>query len=330
MIQHDFCKVRPGFNRQTMARLTDLIFLIILSTCIASCVHTSDADRIMDQAEAHLETHPDSAFVVLDSLDRRDLNSPELRARHALLYSIALEKCGIAMTSDSIINIAVDYYSKADDHEQSRNAAEWRQKILDHAESISPTDTLTRQNARIIQERYSDKMELIARRRSIRTISLMAALAILLCIGVIRRYVIRLNQKPDDKAMELIKKRLEVLDKVLVSYISSDDKAYRVSEEKIEELMSDRESFILSTMVIFKERYPRFVAHLQGKGLTDWETGYCCLYTLGLKGKDVGEFIQKKRHYIISSEIRRKLGLGEHDTNIGIWLRGLLAQTHQG
>ena len=46
-----------------------------------------------------------------------------------------------------------------------------------------------------------------------------------------------------------------------------------------------------------------------------------------LKGKEVGEFIQKKRHYIISSEIRKKLGLGEHDTNIGIWLRDLLAQT---
>lgn len=312
-----------------MSRLTDLIFLIILSTCIASCVHQSDAGEIMDKAEAHLEMHPDSAFVALDSLDRSDLNTPELRARYALLYSIALEKCGIAMTSDSIINIAVDYYSKTNDDELSRNAAEWREKILDHASQLSPTDTLQRQNARIILERYSDKMELIARRKSIWAISLMAAAAILLCVGLIRRYMLRLKRKPDDKAMELIKERLEVLDKVLVSYISSNDKAYRISEERIEDLMSDRESFILSTMIIFKERYPRFVAQLQSKGLTDWETGYCCLYTLGLKGKEVGEFIQKKRHYIISSEIRRKLGLGEHDTNIGIWLRGLLAQTQQ-
>ena len=127
--------------------------------------------------------------------------------------------------------------------------------------------------------------------------------------------------------MALIRQRLSVLDKVLASHISSDDKAYRISEEEIENLISDRESFLLSTTVIFKERHPEFIASLKKKGLTDWETGYCCLYTLGLKGKEVGEFIQKKRHYIISSEIRKKLGLGEHDTNIGIWLRDLLAQT---
>jgi len=118
-----------------------------------------------------------------------------------------------------------------------------------------------------------------------------------------------------------------VLDKVLASHISSDDKAYRISEEEIENLISDRESFLISTKVVFKENHPKFISILEQKGLTDWEIGYCCLYTLGLKGKEVGEFIQKKRHYIISSDIRKKLGLGEHDTNIGIWLRTLLAET---
>ena len=144
---------------------------------------------------------------------------------------------------------------------------------------------------------------------------------------MVRRYAYKLKQKPDDEAMELIRQRLAVLDKVLASYISSDDKAWRISEQEIENLMADRESFLISTKVIFKESHPGFIAALENKGLTEWEIGYCCLYTLGLKGKDVGDFIKKKRHYIISSEIRKKLGLGEHDTNIGIWLRELLAQT---
>ena len=121
--------------------------------------------------------------------------------------------------------------------------------------------------------------------------------------------------------------RLSVLDKVLASHISSDDKAYRISEEEIENLISDRESFLISTKVVFRENHPKFISILEQKGLSDWEIGYCCLFTLGLKGKEVGEFIQKKRHYIISSEIRKKLGLGEHDTNIGIWLRALLSET---
>lgn len=290
-------------------------------------MHNSDAERLLDDAEAHLEMHPDSAFVALDSLDRRQLNTPELRARHALLYSIALEKCGISMTNDSIINIAVDYYNNKGDQQNIETALQWKRIILENAGNISPTDTLQRQNARIIQERYVDKLELVEKRRQTWAIILAAITALAFCIVIIRRYAYRLKQKPDDEAMALIRQRLTVLDKVLASHISSDDKAYRISEEEIENLISDRESFLISTKIVFKENHPKFICILEQKGLTDWEIGYCCLFTLGLKGKEVGEFIQKKRHYIISSEIRKKLGLGEHDTNIGIWLRTLLSKT---
>ncbi len=290
-------------------------------------MHNSDAGRLLDDAEAHLEMHPDSAFVALDSLDRRQLNTPELRARHALLYSIALEKCGISMTNDSIINIAVDYYNNKGDQQNIETALQWRRIILENARNISPTDTLQRQNARIIQERYVDKLELVKKRRQTWAIILAGIAALAFCIVIIRRYAYRLKQKPDDEAMALIRQRLSVLDKVLASHISSDDKAYRISEEEIENLISDRESFLISTKIVFKENHPKFICILEQKGLTDWEIGYCCLFTLGLKGKEVGEFIQKKRHYIISSEIRKKLRLGEHDTNIGIWLRTLLSET---
>lgn len=310
-----------------MSRLSNIIFILILSLCVGSCMHNSDAERLLDDAEAHLEMHPDSAFVALDSLDRRQLNTPELRARHALLYSIALEKCGISMTNDSIINIAVDYYNNKGDQQNIETALQWRRIILENAGNISPTDTLQRQNARIIQERYVDKLELVEKRRQTWAIILAAIAALAFCIVIIRRYAYRLKQKPDDEAMALIRQRLTVLDKVLASHISSDDKAYRISEEEIENLISDRESFLISTKIVFKENHPKFICILEQKGLTDWEIGYCCLFTLGLKGKEVGEFIQKKRHYIISSEIRKKLGLGEHDTNIGIWLRTLLSET---
>ena len=310
-----------------MSRLSNFIFILILSLCVGSCIHHNDAGRLLDNAEAHLDVHPDSAFVALDSLDRRQLNTPELRARHALLYSIALEKCGISIMNDSIINIAVNYYSNKGDKETADKALQWREKILESAGNIELTDTLQRQNSRIIQERYADKLELVEKRRQTWAIILAALAVLAFCIAIIRRYAHRLKQKPDDEAMSLIRQRLSVLDKVLASHISSDDKAYRISEEEIENLISDRESFLISTKIVFKENHPGFISILEQKGLSDWEIGYCCLFTLGLKGKEVGEFIQKKRHYIISSEIRKKLGLGEHDTNIGIWLRTLLSET---
>jgi len=51
-----------------------------------------------------------------------------------------------------------------------------------------------------------------------------------------------------------------------------------------------------------------------------------CLYAIGLRGKEVGEYIQIKRHYIISHEIRMKLGIDEHETNIGIYIRRLMKE----
>ena len=189
---------------------------------------------------------------------------------------------------------------------------------------LAPSDTLKIQSARIIEERYMDKMTLIEKDNRIREIVILSLLALAILVAIIRYISKKLKSRPDEKAMAVIRQRLAVLDKVIASRISSDDKLYRSSEEEIDVLMADREEFLRSTKIVFEESHPKFIAYLQDKGLTDWEIGYCCLYTLGLKGKDIGEYIQKKRHYIISHEIRQKLGLDEHDTNISIYLRDLL------
>ena len=298
-------------------------FAAILLFCLASCSYRNDGARILDDAQARLESHPDSAFVALDSLDRRYLNTKELRARHALLYSIALEKVGIEVMDDSIINIALDYYARSGDAANEAAARMWRDRIL--SETEMQADTLALQNARIIKERYADKMTLVDNRQNTWLLIFISILIVSVCILIIRKMNRKLEGLPDDKTMALIRERLAVLDKVIASHISSDEKVWKVSEVEVENLMSDRESFLISTMIVFKESHPGFINYLQKKGLSDWEIGYCCLYTLGLKGKDVGKFIMKKRHYIISSDIRSKLGLGEHDTNIGIYLRNLLS-----
>ncbi len=310
-----------------MKRIENYIFGIILVLCLWSCGHTSSAYLLLERAEMNLESHPDSAFVALDSLDRSLLDTPELRARHALLYSQALERCGIELYNDSIINVALDYYVSVGDSENVLKARACLDKIAENARSLAPYDTLKIHSSKIIEERYTDKMSLVEKDNRIRGIVLFSLLA-LAALSIIIHYVLRkLRSKPDDKAMAVIKERLSVLDKIIASRISSDDRLCRSSEEELDVMMSDREEFLRSTRILFEENHPKFVSYLAEKGLTDWEIGYCCLYTLGLKGKEIGEYIQKKRHYIISHEIRRKLGLDEHDTNISIFLRELLMHT---
>ena len=299
-----------------MRNFENYLFAIILAACLWSCGHIGTVRPILDKAEMYLEAHPDSAFVALDSIDRSLLGTPELRARHALLYSLALEKCGIEVYHDSIIGIALDYYSSVGDSENTRKAQACLDRINENASMLSSSDTLKIQNARIIEERYSDKMALVEKDNHIRDIVILAFLALAILVAVIRYIYLKLKSRPDEQAMAVIRQRLSVLDKVIASRISSDDKFFRSSEEEIDVLMADREEFLRSTKIVFEESHPKFIAYLLEKGLTDWEIGYCCLYTLGLKGKDIGEYIQKKRHYIISHEIRQKLGCAQNDSLI--------------
>ena len=300
------------------------LLLAIVGFFVWSCGYTSPIASMLDRAEMELDASPDSAFVMLDSMDRSLLETPELKARHALLYSLAIEKAGIDVSSDSIIRIATDYYQRVGDEANLSRAEACRERLLSRASLLDPTDTLRMQGARILEERYRDKTALVDKERNQRKIVIVALLAIVVLSSVIRIVVKKLRNRPDEEVLAIIRQRLVVLDKIIASRISSDEKAIDSAEEEIDVLMADREEFLRSTKIVFEDSHPKFIAFLQDKGLTDWEIGYCCLYTLGLKGKDIGEYIQKKRHYIISHEIRQKLGLDEHDTNISIYLRDLL------
>ena len=305
-----------------------IIFLAVIALCFASCGRSfSLAERFLDEAEAKLETQPDSAFVELDSLDRSLLGTKELRARHALLYTIALEKVGMEITSDSIINIAVEYYTLSGNEAMARKALYYKNLINQNGLSAS-MDTLSVQQRKMIEERYADKQAIVDRGRSIWLLCLLTILVLAALMVAVRMFTKthrKLMEKPDDDALSIIRERMLVLDKFLASRLSSDYSFDKAAEADLDRLVSDQDEFLRSTMILFRDSHPEFVAELKSHDLTDWEIGYCCLYVLGLKGKDVGNYLKKKRNYIISSDIRRKLGLTEHDTNLGIWLRSRLA-----
>lgn len=305
-----------------------IIFLAVIALCFASCGRSfSLAERFLDEAEAKLETQPDSAFVELDSLDRALLSTRELRARHALLYTIALEKVGMEITSDSIINIAVEYYTSSGNEAMARKALYYKNLINQNGLSAS-MDTISVQQRKMIEERYADKQAIVDRSRSIWLLCLLAIFVLAALMVAVRMFTKthrRLMEKPDDEALSIIRERMLVLDKFLASRLSSDYSFDKAAEADLDRLVSDQDEFLRSTMILFRDSHPEFVAELKSHNLTDWEIGYCCLYVLGLKGKDVGNYLKKKRNYIISSDIRRKLGLTEHDTNLGIWLRSRLA-----
>ena len=47
-----------------------------------------------------------------------------------------------------------------------------------------------------------------------------------------------------------------------------------------------------STRMTFTASHPHFIRHLTEHGLDEDEINYACLYALGLRGKDVGNYIE--------------------------------------
>lgn len=135
-----------------------------------------------------------------------------------------------------------------------------------------------------------------------------------------------LNKKKDlaKPIEEAIKIRIEMLNGLLAAQIT-DNNAYAKSYgDWRDKLIQDKDEFMNTTRLAFKASHPRFIEYLEDHGLTESEINYVCLYAIGLRGKEAGEYMQLKRHYNISSEIRSKLGLSEHNTNIGIYVRHLM------
>ena len=127
-----------------------------------------------------------------------------------------------------------------------------------------------------------------------------------------------------DEAKAVIRERLDILNKVIISHITDSSAANKKAFQKLEALVADREAFLESTRLSIEGNCPEFIAELKSHGLTDEEINICCLYVIGLKGKDIKSYTNQSRHYIQSGEIRHKLGLMENDTNLSLYLAKLI------
>ena len=123
---------------------------------------------------------------------------------------------------------------------------------------------------------------------------------------------------------DVIKIRLDMLNGLLAKEISNNESYAEPYNKWIEIVRNDKKKFMDSTRLAFTASHPQFMEYLEQHGLSTDEINYLCLYAIGMRGKEVGEYLQTKRHYIISHEIRKKLGIDEHETNIGLYIRRLM------
>lgn len=83
--------------------------LLFLSSLLFSCHSNQSSSDLLRKAEALLEKRPDSAFSLLKKVNPNTLHRSD-NAHFCLLMTKAMIKNGLPVSSDSLINVAVEYY----------------------------------------------------------------------------------------------------------------------------------------------------------------------------------------------------------------------------
>jgi tetratricopeptide (TPR) repeat protein len=132
------------------------------------------------------------------------------------------------------------------------------------------------------------------------------------------------NNDLDNNIRHIIAQRIELLNKFFTVYITNNSEISRKVDKELDELLANKSLFMSSTRLAFAGSHPKFIKYLEEHNLSEQEIEICCLYAIGLKGKDIKAYTNQSRHYHQSADIRHKLGLTESDTNLSIFLRDML------
>lgn len=126
-------------------------FFLLICFILLSC-SVSESEKSLEVAENIIEFRPDSALSIIRKTDASELASRRLKAKHAVLNAMALDKCYIDITSDSIIAPALEYYKRHGSAEYKLKANYYRGVIARNAD-----DWDTAMTYYVMAERFADK-----------------------------------------------------------------------------------------------------------------------------------------------------------------------------
>lgn len=135
--------------------------------------------------------------------------------------------------------------------------------------------------------------------------------------------ILRSSRTMDRSTLTLLGERHLMLEKTIIPFIPESTFNTPEVAQKLKQAESTRKDFIIDVLEAFLSNNTKFVDSLKSFNLTSSELNYCCLLTLGLRGKEIGILTGNRNHYNKSSAIRQKLELSPADTNLGNHLRNL-------
>ena len=251
----------------TILTMRFLLYIAILFVATACSVGNSYRHEL-DRAQSEMEHSPDKALERLNAIDVSDLSDSATIARWALLYSEAINRNRLAVPSDTIINIAVDYYRIHGDSSERRQAEAIRSAMAENSVPESGADPL-------LSARYLQKVReytLYRERQERRTFVCFAVVVLAIAIAIIVWLYSRLRLKKAetdallaeaaslrglatdnsvlrDSVAQLFGSRFELIDRLCGTYYESQgtkvEKTAIVSQVKaeIEAMRADSSTF---------------------------------------------------------------------------------------
>lgn len=119
-----------------MRTLLYIVLALVVSGCAAS---SSSHVKRLDEAQRLMAGNPREAFERLNAIDVSEFDDSATMARWALLYSEAMVANNLTAPSDSIVNIAVDYYGHRNLTDELNKARRLKELILGETDNALVT-----------------------------------------------------------------------------------------------------------------------------------------------------------------------------------------------
>ncbi len=136
--------------------------------------------------------------------------------------------------------------------------------------------------------------------------------------------IVEHNQKLDSRTKEIISSYRNQLNDFYVDAIIQNNAKNSSIHLKLTKIVENKSRFLKALRESYEENHPKFIKHLMDCGLSERDIHYCCLLAIGLKVKEIGDYIQLDRTYVLSSDIRAKLGLKGSLEQLGNYIQTLL------
>lgn len=102
-----------------MTKFLKISLKVLLLASLLGC-YGDNKGVILRHAEECMEAHPDSVIRMLEEMECVVFDSDSQQAKYALLWTQARHKCHLPLGNDSLINVAVDYFTQ---HKERQYAA---------------------------------------------------------------------------------------------------------------------------------------------------------------------------------------------------------------